>query len=71
MTVARDVLSVIIECGDWTGCGGAGCSQRLAQQGLRHRLEVFKTRERGWGVRSWDTIACGALVCVFWGTLFR
>jgi hypothetical protein len=45
VTVARDVLSVIVECGDWTGCAeGDACRQRVAQRGLQFRLEVFKTR---------------------------
>jgi hypothetical protein len=44
VAVARDVLSVIVECGDWTGCADAACLQRVAQRGLQYRLEVFKTR---------------------------
>ena len=33
------------------------------------RLEVFKTRGRGWGVRSWDTIPTGAYITGFRGLI--
>ena len=36
-------------------------------QGLQWRLEVFKTPNRGWGVRSWDTIPTGAYVTTYNG----
>ncbi|KAJ6300735.1 hypothetical protein OIU76_021518 [Salix suchowensis] len=35
--------------------------------GLRVRLEVFKTKDRGWGLRSWDPIRAGAFICVYAG----
>ena len=34
-------------------------------QGCPWRPEVFKTRGRGWSVRSWDTIPSGAYVTSF------
>lgn len=41
--VARAVMPVLVECGDWTGCRDPDCGQRVAQRGLRYRLEVFRT----------------------------
>lgn len=38
-------------------------------QGCQWRLEVFKTRGRGWGVRSWDQIPYGAFVTAFHGLI--
>jgi euchromatic histone-lysine N-methyltransferase len=32
---------------------------------------VFKTEQKGWGVRTWDTILPGALVCEYTGVLRR
>jgi euchromatic histone-lysine N-methyltransferase len=38
---------------------------------LHYRLEVFKTPDRGWSVRSWDRITAGSLVCVMTGHVTR
>lgn len=38
-------------------------------QGLKWRLEVFKTKVKGWGVRSWDTIPVGSFVVSFVGKI--
>jgi [histone H3]-lysine9 N-trimethyltransferase EHMT len=32
---------------------------------------VFKTESKGWGVRTWDTILPGALICDYTGLLRR
>ncbi|KAM7249979.1 hypothetical protein ACFE04_021862 [Oxalis oulophora] len=40
-------------------------------KGLKHRLEVFRTSSKGWGVRSWDFIPSGAPVCEYTGKLMR
>ena len=63
--------ALVRECGPACSCP-PGCANRVTQRGLRHRLEVFRTADgRGWGVRSWDTIAAGEHVCTFLGTVVR
>ena len=32
---------------------------------------MYKTREKGWAVRSWDPIPCGAVVCEYVGEVHR
>ena len=34
-------------------------------------IQVFKTEAKGWGVRTWDTILPGALICEYTGVLRR
>jgi euchromatic histone-lysine N-methyltransferase len=34
-------------------------------------LQVFQTAQKGWGVRSWDTIPAGAPVCQYAGILMK
>lgn len=34
-------------------------------------MQVFRTPNRGWGVRSWDHIPPGALICEYKGVLMR
>ncbi|XP_055804982.1 histone-lysine N-methyltransferase, H3 lysine-9 specific SUVH4 isoform X2 [Solanum dulcamara] len=60
--------AVVFECGPNCGCGPA-CVNRTSQKGLRYRLEVFRTPNKGWGVRSWDYIPSGATICEYTGLL--
>ncbi|KAL5221487.1 hypothetical protein ABZP36_026200 [Zizania latifolia] len=57
---------VVYECGALCGCT-MSCPNRVTQQGMKHRLEVFRSRETGWGVRTLDVIQPGAFVCEFAG----
>jgi len=34
-------------------------------------IQVFKTKSKGWGVRTWDSILPGALICEYTGVLRR
>ncbi|XP_075106687.1 histone-lysine N-methyltransferase, H3 lysine-9 specific SUVH4 [Nicotiana tabacum] len=62
--------AVVFECGPNCGCGPA-CVNRTSQKGLRYRLEVFRTPNKGWGVRSWDYIPSGATICEYIGFLMK
>ena len=33
--------------------------------------QVYRTRDKGWAVRSWDPIPCGAVVCEYVGEVHR
>ncbi|XP_047330151.1 histone-lysine N-methyltransferase, H3 lysine-9 specific SUVH1-like [Impatiens glandulifera] len=58
--------SLIYECGP--SCTSPPNSRnRISQAGLKVRLEVFKTKDRGWGLRSWDPIRAGAFICEYAG----
>ncbi|KDP23265.1 hypothetical protein JCGZ_23098 [Jatropha curcas] len=61
---------VVFECGPGCGCG-PNCINRISQRGLKYRLEVYRTRNKGWAVRSWDFIPSGAPVCEYIGVLRR
>ncbi|KAL0863846.1 hypothetical protein Bca101_042964 [Brassica carinata] len=57
---------VIFECGVTCKCA-YGCVNRVAQRGLTKKMEVFRTRESGWGVRSLDLIHAGEFICEYAG----
>ncbi|GLU08252.1 hypothetical protein SLE2022_251760 [Rubroshorea leprosula] len=59
---------VIFECGTFCQCP-LTCRNRVAQKGLRNRMEVFRSRETGWGVRSLDLIQAGAFICEYAGVV--
>ncbi|KGN56802.1 histone-lysine N-methyltransferase family member SUVH9 [Cucumis sativus] len=59
---------IIFECGPFCQCPPQ-CRNRVSQKGLKHRLEVFRSRETGWGVRSLDLIHAGAFICEYAGVV--
>lgn len=60
--------ALVYECGNNCRCPSS-CRNRLTQRGTKFRLEVFKTEDRGWGLRSWDTIPAGSFICEYTGKL--
>ncbi|MCL7044777.1 hypothetical protein MKW94_003510 [Papaver nudicaule] len=58
--------SVVHECGPSCSCY-PDCSNQVSQNGLKIRLEVFKTKDKGWGLQSWDPIRAGTFICEYAG----
>ncbi|KAL3684038.1 hypothetical protein R1sor_002060 [Riccia sorocarpa] len=56
----------VYECGPQCSCG-TQCFNRSSQKGIRFNLEVFKTKGKGWGVRSTDYIPQGSFICEYVG----
>ncbi|KAL2530257.1 Histone-lysine N-methyltransferase family member SUVH9 [Forsythia ovata] len=59
---------LIFECGINCHCPPT-CRNRVSQKGIRHQLEVFRSRETGWGVRSLDLIQAGSFICEYAGVV--
>ncbi|KVH91011.1 histone-lysine N-methyltransferase family member SUVH9-like isoform X1 [Cynara cardunculus var. scolymus] len=59
---------LIFECGPHCRCPPS-CQNRVSQNGLRNRFEVFRSRETGWGVRSLDLIQAGSFICEYTGVV--
>lgn len=57
---------LVYECGPSCQCT-LSCRNRLTQKGVTLRFEVFRTKDRGWGLRSWDPIRAGAFICEYTG----
>uniref|UniRef100_A0ACD5VW07 Uncharacterized protein n=1 Tax=Avena sativa TaxID=4498 RepID=A0ACD5VW07_AVESA len=57
---------MIYECGETCLCS-VSCRNRVTQKGIRVHLEVFRTGNRGWGLRSWDPIRAGSFICEYVG----
>ncbi|XP_078446637.1 histone-lysine N-methyltransferase, H3 lysine-9 specific SUVH3-like [Wolffia australiana] len=58
--------AVVYECGPGCRCSES-CQLRATQTAPKLHFEVFKTVDRGWGLRSWDPIRRGDFVCEFVG----
>ncbi|XP_021722991.1 histone-lysine N-methyltransferase, H3 lysine-9 specific SUVH4-like [Chenopodium quinoa] len=61
---------VVFECGPNCGCN-PGCLNRISQRKIKYRLEVYRTPDKGWAVRSWDYIPSGAPLCEYIGVVRR
>ncbi|KAB5564960.1 hypothetical protein DKX38_005014 [Salix brachista] len=61
---------MIHECGPTCPCF-PNCKNRVSQTGLKVHLEVFKTKDRGWGLRSWDPIRAGTFICEYAGEVIE
>ncbi|GAB2277721.1 hypothetical protein Dimus_012424 [Dionaea muscipula] len=61
---------LVYECGPSCPCFPS-CKNRVSQSGLKVRFEVFKTKDRGWGLRSWDPIRSGAFICEYAGEVIE
>ncbi|GLJ21419.1 hypothetical protein SUGI_0394410 [Cryptomeria japonica] len=56
----------LVECNSRCCCGSK-CINRELQKGLQLALEVFKTKDRGWGVRTLEQIPRGKFVMEYVG----
>ncbi|WVZ62451.1 hypothetical protein U9M48_012202 [Paspalum notatum var. saurae] len=59
-------IPMLYECNDSCTCS-QNCRNRITQKGTQIHFEVFKTGDRGWGLRSWDPIRAGTFICEFAG----
>ncbi|XP_020584833.1 histone-lysine N-methyltransferase, H3 lysine-9 specific SUVH1-like [Phalaenopsis equestris] len=62
--------SMVYECNNLCSCT-INCRNRVTQKGLKLHFEVFRTRDRGWGLRSWDAIRAGTFICEFAGEVVQ
>ena len=63
-----EVCDAVYECG--AECkGGLKCMLKLVQHGLPRDLEVFMTKDRGWGVRCWHKILAGDFISEYLGEI--
>lgn len=44
---------------------------RVVQNPMSLKLQVFKTHNRGWGIRCLNDIPQGTFICIYAGTLHR
>uniref|UniRef100_A0AAR2J1G6 [histone H3]-lysine(4) N-trimethyltransferase n=1 Tax=Pygocentrus nattereri TaxID=42514 RepID=A0AAR2J1G6_PYGNA len=59
----------IYECNKRCRCNPQMCINRLVQHGLQVRLQLFKTQNKGWGIRCLDDVAKGSFVCIYAGKI--
>ncbi|KAJ1436574.1 Zinc finger C2H2-type [Sesbania bispinosa] len=61
---------LVYECSRMCRCNKT-CPNRILQNGIRVKLEVFKTEKKGWGVRAGEAIMRGTFVCEYIGEVLH
>ena len=64
------VLTGIYECNTLCKCRKT-CFNRVVQKPLKLKLQVFKTRRRGWGIRTLTDIPGGTYILSYVGNLYN
>ncbi|KAK7933262.1 hypothetical protein WMY93_004158 [Mugilogobius chulae] len=59
---------VLYECNHACSCWRT-CRNRVVQNGLRVRLQVYRTQKIGWGVRAMQDIPQGTFICEYVGEI--
>uniref|UniRef100_A0A8C4HQW1 Euchromatic histone-lysine N-methyltransferase 1a n=1 Tax=Dicentrarchus labrax TaxID=13489 RepID=A0A8C4HQW1_DICLA len=59
---------VLFECNHACSCWRT-CRNRVVQNGMRARLQVFRTQKMGWGVRAMQDIPQGTFICEYVGEI--
>ncbi|GAA49834.1 histone-lysine N-methyltransferase SETDB, partial [Clonorchis sinensis] len=67
--LAQFTVGGIYECNSRCSCDRR-CSNRVVQQGLWFRLQVFKTSRKGWGIRALHAIPKGTFLCTYAGAIY-
>ncbi|CAI9095628.1 OLC1v1031617C1 [Oldenlandia corymbosa var. corymbosa] len=65
-----EAKTLVYECGPHCKCPPS-CFNRVSQHGIKLPLEVFKTKSRGWGVRSLSSISSGSFICEYVGEIIE
>lgn len=66
--LSTTVTTGIYECNPRCKCSKA-CLNRVVQNSLQTKLQVFKTPNRGWGLRCLNDISKGTFICCYAGDL--
>ncbi|GFS93524.1 histone-lysine N-methyltransferase SETDB1-B, partial [Nephila pilipes] len=64
----ESVVTGVYECNSRCKCGPQ-CGNRVVQNGLQVRLQMFKTCRKGWGIRCLDDLDAGMFICIYAGQI--
>ncbi|EEZ97316.2 histone-lysine N-methyltransferase EHMT2 [Tribolium castaneum] len=62
-------IPMIFECNDRCQCNAITCNNRVVQKGPNQRFELFKTLDKGWGIRTLRPISRGSFICEYIGEI--
>lgn len=68
MFIFVDYCQPVFECNSRCTCTGS-CPNRVVQKGQQLNLQVFKTKHKGWGLKTLESIKKFTFVCEYAGEL--
>lgn len=71
MKLIKMIPTGIVECGVECKCCADKCANHVVQNGTQHKLEVFMTENKGWGVRATTDLPEGAFICNYTGDVLE
>lgn len=60
---------MLFECNPACDCNKITCNNRVIQHGLTQRFQLFRTKGKGWGLRTLRHIPKGTYVCEYVGEI--
>ncbi|XP_015910909.1 histone-lysine N-methyltransferase EHMT2 [Parasteatoda tepidariorum] len=60
---------MLFECNRACSCWALSCRNRVVQNGITCRLQLIRTRGKGWGVRTLKDIPKGTFICEYVGEM--
>ncbi|KAK5649751.1 hypothetical protein RI129_000780 [Pyrocoelia pectoralis] len=60
---------MIFECNQLCSCNVLTCNNRVVQHGVTQRFQLYKTDDKGWGIRTLSNISKGTFVCEYIGEI--
>lgn len=60
---------LIFECNQACRCNRITCRNRVVQNGITCKFQLFRTEERGWGIKTLSLIPKGTFVCEYVGEI--
>ncbi|XP_053673545.1 histone-lysine N-methyltransferase eggless-like [Anopheles nili] len=63
------VITGIYECNVQCKCNKNKCLNRVVQHPLQTKLQVFNTKNKGWGIRCLNDVPKGSFICIYAGQL--
>nr|XP_014273939.1 histone-lysine N-methyltransferase eggless isoform X2 [Halyomorpha halys] len=64
------INTAIYECNSGCKCCVKTCLNRVVQHPLKLKLQLFMTKNKGWGTRCLNDIPAGTFVCVYVGNIY-
>uniref|UniRef100_A0A182PD15 Histone-lysine N-methyltransferase n=1 Tax=Anopheles epiroticus TaxID=199890 RepID=A0A182PD15_9DIPT len=65
----NSIQAGIYECNVQCKCQQDKCLNRVVQNSLQTKLEVFNTHNKGWGIRCLNDVPKGSFICIYAGHL--
>uniref|UniRef100_A0A182W7G5 Histone-lysine N-methyltransferase n=1 Tax=Anopheles minimus TaxID=112268 RepID=A0A182W7G5_9DIPT len=65
----NNIHTGVYECNVQCKCNKNKCLNRVVQNSLQMKLQVYRTHDKGWGIRCLNDVSKGSFICIYAGHL--